>query len=614
MVLLIPKMSQPKISQLPSKPGVYRFLDAQHKILYVGKAKDLKKRVSNYFRKNLHDKKTIALMEKAASFEITITENENQALLLESNLIKQHRPKYNILLRDDKSYPYICLSKHEFPRLDYCRKVQRPAVREGLRYFGPYPNAGSVRENLSFIQKLFKLRQCSDVFFSHRSRPCLQYQINRCTAPCVKYVSKENYQVQVKDAIDFLEGKNNEVVHSVEQRMEFASQQLDYEHAAEWRDLLIRLRKLQATQFITGGKGNIDIFGASEKMGEIAIAVVSIRHGQMIGHKTFFPNLPPETTITEAFSAFIPQYYFNPIRESQQIDRIVLSHKIADKTWIQNALQEILHADIQIMDRHTSAFREWQSIATANALDALKQHQTEKNNILLKLELLQKKLHLENMPERIECFDISHTMGIATKASCVVFGVEGAIKKAYRQFDIENITPGDDYAAMQQVIARRYTKLKIDNKLLPDLIIVDGGKGQLKMAATVLESLQVSGVALMGIAKGSARKPGCEHIFLWGSEHEIVLSSDDPVLHLLQFIRDEAHRFAITAHRKKRAKNGLQSVLDTMTGVGKKRKSDLLKYFGGLQELKKASVFDISKVPGISTALAKYIHKVLHEG
>jgi excinuclease ABC subunit C len=617
MVLLIQKMSrlQSKVTQLPSKPGVYRFFDAQQKLLYVGKAKDLKKRVSNYFRNNLTDRKTIALMEKVADFEITITENENQALLLESNLIKQHRPKYNILLRDDKSYPYICLSKHEFPRLDYCRKTHAVNKNDNkiARYFGPYPNAGSVRENLSFIQKLFKLRQCSDVFFSHRSRPCIQYQINRCTAPCVDYVTKENYHAQVKDAIDFLEGKNNAVVQSVEKRMETASEQQDYESAASFRDLLIRLRKLQATQFITGGKGNIDIFGAAEKMGDIAIAIVSIRHGQMIGHKTFFPNLPPDTSIEEAFGAFIPQYYFNPVRQSQAIDRIVLSHKMTDKTWIQSALQEILHADIQIMDRQTPAFREWQSIATSNAIDALTQHQSEKNNIILKLELLQKKLHLDSMPERIECFDISHTMGEATKASCVVFGVEGAIKKAYRQFNIDNITPGDDYAAMQQVIARRYTKLKVDNNLLPDLIIIDGGKGQLKMAATVLESLQVSGVALIGIAKGPERKPGCEHIYLWGSDAEIILSSDDPVLHLLQFIRDEAHRFAITAHRKKRAKNRLQSVLDTMTGVGKKRKADLLKHFGGLQELKKASSEEISKVPGISRALAKYIYDVLHE-
>src|SRR3990167_6936747 len=560
-----------KLLLLPSKPGVYRFLDEHQKIIYVGKAKDLKKRVSHYFHKTLTDRKTIALMKKAVDFDITITENENQALLLESNLIKEFHPKYNILLRDDKSYPYLFLSTHhDFPRLDFHRGIKK----EKGRYFGPYPNAGSVRENLAFIQKLFKLRQCRDVFFKSRSRPCLQYQINRCTAPCVNFVSKEMYAQQVKDTIHFLEGKNNEVMQSIETRMEKASEKLDYEKAAQWRDVLIRLRKLQSTQFVTGGKGNVDVFGVAENRGQIAIAVVAIRNGQLIGHNTFFPNLPADTTIEDALSAFIPQYYCNPIRESQKIDRIVLSHIIEDRLWIQSALQEIMQHDVHISDRKTAAFREWISIAMSNAIDALKQHQAEKNNIILKLELLQKKLNLPNLPERIECYDISHTMGIATKASCVVFGVEGAIKKLYRQFNIENITPGDDYAAMQQAITRRYTNLKIDDKLLPDLIIVDGGKGQLKMAATVLETLQVSGVMLMGIAKGPERKPGCEKIFIWGHESEMSLSSDDPVLHLLQFIRDEAHRFAITAHRKARGKKQLQSTLDLIAGVGKKRKMD----------------------------------------
>ncbi len=601
-------MQNPKITQLPSKPGIYQFFDSNNKVLYVGKAKDLKKRVSQYFLKN-RDKKTTALMSHVADFEITITENENQALLLESNLIKTLHPKYNILLRDDKAYPYLFLSDHEFPRLDY----HRGAKKEKGQYFGPYPNAGSVRDNLALIQKLFKLRQCSDIFFKSRSRPCLQYQINRCTAPCVKYVSQDDYAQQVQDAILFLTGKNNEITQSIENKMTAASACCDYENAAHYRDLLIRLRKLQAQQFVTGGKGNSDIFGVAQNAGQIAIAVVSIRNGQLLGHKTFFPNVPPDSSIEDALSAFVPQYYCNPVRESESIDRAVLSHAIEDRAWIQNALREFLHSDIVISDHKTPAFREWISIAITNATDALKQHQVEKNNMLLKLEGLQKKCHLPNLPERIECFDISHTMGAATKASCVVFGVDGPIKKAYRQFNIEDITPGDDYAAMQQVITRRYTQLKINNKSLPDLIIVDGGKGQLKMAATVLESLQVSGVMLMGIAKGVERKPGCERIFIWGHESEIHLTSDDPVLHLLQFIRDEAHRFAITAHRKKRAKNSIQSILDTITGVGKKRKMDLLKHFGGLQELKKASIDEIAKVKGVSHALAKIIYDVLHE-
>src|SRR3990167_3066620 len=558
-----------KLLLLPSKPGVYRFLDEHQKIIYVGKAKDLKKRVSHYFHKTLTDRKTIALMKKAVDFDITITENENQALLLESNLIKEFHPKYNILLRDDKSYPYLFLSTHhDFPRLDFHRGIKK----EKGRYFGPYPNAGSVRENLAFIQKLFKLRQCRDVFFKSRSRPCLQYQINRCTAPCVNFVTKEAYNEQVKDTIDFLEGRNQAVMHSVEKRMETASALLDYERAASFRDLLTRLRKLQSQQFVIGEKGNIDIFGLAEKMGQIAVAVIAIRQGQLIGHKTYFPNLPTDTTIPDALSAFIPQYYLNPVRESQQIDKIILSHSIDDRLWIQSALQEVLHSKIQVSDRKTPAFREWQSIAISNAEEELKRHQTEKNNILLKLEALQKVLHLPTLPERIECFDISHTMGEAAKASFVVFGVEGAIRKLYRQFNIEDITPGDDYAAMHQVLTRRYTHLKTKNLPLPDLIIVDGGKGQLKQASMVLESLQINGVMLIGIAKGPERKSGCERIFIANHDAEIHLSSDNPVLHLLQFIRDEAHRFAITAHRKKRDKNRLQSRLDQIVGVGKKRK------------------------------------------
>lgn len=598
-----------KLAQLPNKPGVYRFLNAERKIIYVGKAKDLKKRVSQYFQKNHLDRKTTALVSHVCDFEITVTDSENQALLLESNLIKSLHPKYNILLRDDKAYPYLFLSAHDFPRLDY----HRGAKKEKGRYFGPYPNAGSVRDNLALIQKLFQLRQCRDIFFKSRSRPCLQYQINRCTAPCVKYVSKEKYQQQVQDAIDFLEGKNNAVMHSLQEQMSAASAQQNYERAAECRDILIRLRQLQTTQFITGGKGNIDIFGVSESMGQMAIAVVMIRHGQLLGHKTYLPNLPADTTIDEALGAFLPQYYCNPIRRDDKIDRIILSHAIQESVWIRNALEEFLQYPVQLSSRQTQAYREWISIAVSNAAEGLKQHQAEKKSIVLKLELLQKKLHLPNLPERIECFDISHTMGEATKASCVVFGVDGAVRSAYRQFDIENITPGDDYAAMTQVITRRYTQLKKNNKVLPDLIIIDGGKGQLKMAATVLESIQVSGVMLMGIAKGPERKPGCEHIFIWGREGEIELTSDDPALHLLQFIRDEAHRFAITAHRKKRAKNRIQSILDTITGVGKKRKMDLLNHFGGLQELKKASRDDIAKVKGVSRVLAETIYRVLHE-
>jgi excinuclease ABC subunit C len=603
-------MLKQNTAQLPTKPGVYRFLDKHKKIIYVGKAKNLKKRVSQYFKKNITDRKTIALMQNAVDFEITITESENQALLLESNLIKEFHPKYNILLRDDKSYPYLFLStQHEFPRLDF----HRGAKKEKGRYFGPYPNAGSVRDNLSLIQKLFKLRQCSDVFFSHRTRPCLQYQINRCTAPCVKYVSPASYQEQVADTIQFLEGKNEVVMKNVEARMSLASEKMEYETAAHWRNLLMRLRQLQQQQFVTDGKGDIDIFGVVQQTGKIAIAVVSIRNGQLIGHKTYFPETVESVSIEESLSAFVPQYYFNPMRESQPIDRIVLSHVIADRSWIQSALQEMWGSKVIVSDRKTVALREWIAIAVTNAESELSQQIEKKNNVFSQLTYLQKALHLPSLPERIECFDISHTQGEATKASCVVFGTDGPLRKAYRQFNIDNVTPGDDYDAMRQALTRRYTKLKTDNLPLPDLIIIDGGKGQLNVAVTVMETLQISGVILLGVAKGPTRKAGVEKLLIPGRETDIHLEMDHPARLFIQSIRDEAHRFAITKHRAARGKNRLQSVLDKIAGVGKKRKMDLLKYFGGLQGLKAASVEEITKVNGISRVLAKYIYEVLHK-
>lgn len=440
---------------VPPASGVYRFLDSHKKIIYVGKARNLKKRIASYFRTNLSDKKTAAMMQHVAHLEFAITTDEDQALLLECHLIKELHPKYNILMRDDKSYPYLLLSADAFPRLDYYRGKKsgsgRKIKKEKGRYFGPYPSAGSVRDNLAIIQKLFQLRSCNNIFFNNRSRPCLQYQINRCTAPCVNYVTKENYAKQVENAILFLEGKNKEMLRAVKLQMETASQNQDYETAAHLRDVLVRLKKLQ------------------------------------------------------------------------------VSRRVAS----------------------VAASREWISIPIIpNELI----HTTEKNP----LAILQNALHLPNLLERIECFDISHTMGDATKASCVVFGTDGAIKNAYRQFNIDNITKGDDYAAMRQVLTRRYTRLKTENKSLPDLIIIDGGKGQLRVAAEVLENLQISGVILLGVAKGVTRKPGVEKLILWGRDKNISLSTDGPARLFIQRIRDEAHRFAITAHRKARAKKSLQ--------------------------------------------------------
>lgn len=582
--------------------------DTHGKIIYVGKARNLQKRISSYFR-SLLDNKTQAMMSQVASIQTIITASENEALLLEANLIKQIHPRYNVLLRDDKSYPYLYLSTHQkFPRLDFYRGSKSAPGR----YFGPFPNAGSVRDNLALIQKLFRLRQCNDTFFKNRTRPCLQYQIKRCTAPCVGYVDEFNYSQQVNDAILFLDGKNHEVVEKLIARMETASQELQYEAAAFYRDQIAQLRRIQKQQFIIGDQGNIDVIGVSQSMGSIGFTILFIRGGRLIGDRAFFPNIPAGTETSTALSAFITQYYLSPARNDDIPERVVLSEPVADRLWIQNALSAELKRKIMIIETQRAPYIAWQRMAKDNAAQALAQHVATKNSVAVKLDALQRALHLPNPLRRIECFDVSHTMGEATVASCVVFTEEGASKKDYRRFNITDITPGDDYAALRQALTRRYTRLKESGSELPDLLIIDGGLGQLRQGAEVLEELQVSGVVLIGVAKGPERKPGHEKLYRWDKKLEIHLKSDDVALHLIQYIRDEAHRFAITAHRAKRHKGRLESPLQQIEGIGPKRRQQLLKHFGGLQELRKASVTEISQVPGISPVVAQRIYDVLH--
>jgi excinuclease ABC subunit C len=599
-----------KVKLLSNQPGVYQFFDAQQRVIYVGKARHLKKRVGSYFRSLLSSRKTEALMVQVVDVQVTITESENEALLLESNLIKRFKPRYNVLLRDDKSYPYLYLSTNQdFPRLDFYRGAK------GLpgRYFGPFPSAGAVRENLALIQKLFKLRQCNDYFFQSRNRPCLQYQIDRCTAPCVDYVTKEAYQEQVRLTILFLEGKNTEIVKELTQKMELASDQLRFEEAARYRNQISLLRQLQSQHAITGESGNIDVIGIAEKMGYFAISILFIRSGRLIGHRAFFPNVPHAADRQEVLNEFIPQYYLSPLRGDMRIDRIVLTEKLPEKDWIQSALQEKLGYAIVIHERKQKAYQQWQALVKRNAEFAIAQHAAEKNNFGVKLETLQKSLGLPNPVQRIECFDVSHTMGQETVASCVVFNEQGPAKEEYRRFNISGITPGDDYAALSQATLRRYKRLKSEAKDLPDLILIDGGLGQLHQVEKILEELQVSGVVLAAISKGPARKVGLEKIFILGRKEPLRLDPADPAFHLVQFIRDEAHRFAITAHRARRVKKGLESQLEKIEGIGPKRRRDLLNFFGGLQELKKASVADIAKIPGINEELAKRIYDSLHE-
>ena len=594
----------------PANPGIYQMLGSDGALLYVGKARHLRKRLESYFRTTGLPVKTEVLMRQVHDIKTIITANETEALLLESNLIKEHRPRYNVLLRDDKSYPYLYLSTQDaFPRLDFYRGTRKSKGR----YFGPYPTVGAVRDNLSMLQKLFRVRQCSESFFNNRSRPCLQYQIKRCTAPCVGFVSQDDYATQIEHVILFLEGKSNEVIKHIESQMDEAASKREYEQAVYYRDQIVQLRKLQETQCISGEHGNIDVIAVSIGHSVAAVSVLFIRQGLMIGKRVYFPQMGIASDIAEVLSAFIVQYYLNEERlERDPIDKIILSDKLPNKDSIEKILQDYFKRKVTVSDFRGALYRQWQDMAKTNAHYELSTHLAEKESAVEKLRAIQQAFHLKNPIERIECFDISHTMGEATVASCVVYDKEGASTKAYRRFNISDVTPGDDYAAMKQALLRRYKKLKVDEDVLPDMVLIDGGLGQLQQAIDVFEELQLTGVQLIGVSKGPARKPGEEQLWLPGHEQPMRLAPDSAALHVIQFIRDEAHRFAITFHRKKRADARTHSKLEDIEGVGATRRRDLLRHFGGMQELREASHIEIAKVPGISAALAKKIYEFLH--
>lgn len=599
-----------KIPQaLPTQPGVYQMLNSQGKTIYVGKARNLKRRVGSYFRPRASDVKTAVMMAQVSDVQVTITASENEALLLEANLIKKLRPRYNILYRDDKSYPYLYLSTgDDFPRLDFYRGSKRLPGQ----YFGPFPSAGAVRENLALIQKLFKIRQCNNTFFQHRTRPCLQYQIQRCTAPCVNYVSKEAYSEQVQHVQLFFEGKNEEIIADLVHKMEQTADAQEYEKAALYRDQIALLRKVQEQQAMVSDKGNIDVIGLAQQLDSVAIAVMFIRNGRVIGNKTFFPQMPLHSSPGEVLSAFIPQYYLNPLHGEEPIDKVVVSQRLPEKNWIENALQENLKRKISITDKKDALYKQWLTMAETNANYMLNQHLAHHNRLHLQFEQLQQALNLSNSIQRMECFDISHTSGEATVASCVVFNDQGPLTSDYRRFNINDITPGDDYAALKQALSRHYTRLKAEEKPLPDLLIIDGGPGQLKQAQEVLEELQVSGVCLLAVSKGAARKAGLEQLWQPDRPESLRLPENHLALHLIQNIRDEAHRFAITSHRKRRAKTMTFSTLEEIEGIGPKRRRELLRHFGGLQGLRQASVIDLMRVSGVSEELAKRIFDYFH--
>ena len=582
--------------------------DSQESILYVGKAKNLKSRVSSYFRTTALDGKTMALVAKISHIEVTVTTSETEALLLEQTLIKELHPPYNIVFKDDRSYPYIFLSNQdEFPRLGFHRGVQR---KKG-RYFGPFPSAYSVRDSLNILQKVFRVRQCEDSFFKNRSRPCLQYQIKRCSGPCCGLVSKEEYAEDVTHATMFLEGKNRDLLDNYADKMDAASAALKFERAAIYRDQIAHLQRMQEQQYVMNDAGDIDIVAAVYNPGSVCVLVMVVRGGRLLGNKTYFPKIKMEQDASELLSSFIPQFYLNGFGGREIPKEIIVNAKLPEKALIAEVLSSQLGKKVTIADTVRSHRQRWVDMAQTNAEQSLGSHMANRNNLQQRFEALQQALDLPEMPERLECFDISHSSGEATVASCVVFDQNGPLKSDYRRFNIDGITPGDDYAAMAQALNRRYTRLKKGEGRVPDILFIDGGKGQLKEAEKMMEELQVSGVLLVGVAKGPTRKAGLESLFMPGSE-EIVLSPDNPGLHLIQHIRDESHRFAITAHRNRRDKKRKESSLEQIDGVGPKRRRALLRHFGGSARIESAASEELAKVEGISRKLADHIYANLH--
>nr|VFK21896.1 MAG: Excinuclease ABC subunit C [Candidatus Kentron sp. LPFa]VFK35060.1 MAG: Excinuclease ABC subunit C [Candidatus Kentron sp. LPFa] len=612
------------LDTVPSQPGVYRMLDDAGNVLYVGKARDLKKRVASYFRGRPQDasqpSKSQILVSHIRAMEVTVTHTETEALLLENNLIKALNPRYNILLRDDKSYPYIYVStREEFPRLTFHRGTRS----EAGRYFGPFPSAGAVRETLHLLQKLFRVRQCEDSFFRNRSRPCLQYQIDRCTAPCVGLVDKATYGIDVRHTLLFLDGKDQEIIENLVARMEAAAKSLAYEAAAHYRDRIRNLRQIQEHQYVSSQKNSdrneggirrdIDIVAAVCRDGVAAVQVFFIRAGRNLGNKTFFPQHAAQADAGEVLTAFLPQFYLSTHRDAALPDQILVNEPIHDVSPLEAALGERAGRKVTITLPQRGERTRWLLMAIQNAELAISRRLVERSTLDERFETLREILDLEETPTRIECFDVSHTQGESPVASCVVFGANGSMKNDYRRFNLRDIEPGDDYAGLRQALRRRYTRLRKEEAKLPELLLVDGGKGQLTQAIAVLTELQIEGMEIVAVAKGPTRKPGLETLFLPHREMPLTLPADSAALHLIQQIRDEAHRFAIAGHRSRRSRARNTSTLEQIPGVGAKRRRQLLNELGGLQGIQRAGVEDLARVRGISPSLARAIYGAFHE-
>jgi len=616
------------VSTLSGAPGVYRMLGAGGELLYVGKAANLKKRVGSYFLKPKMDPRIAAMIAQIASVETTITRTEGEALLLEAQLIKSLKPRYNIVLRDDKSYPYIHLTAGDFPRLAFHRGTRSGAGR----YFGPFPSAGAVRGSLDLIQKLFKIRNCEDSYFKNRSRPCLQYQIARCTAPCVGLIAADDYAENVRHAEMFLDGRGGAMMDELLASMERASAMLAFERAGQIRDQIAALKRVQANHYVQGASADMDVIACAIRAGIACVSVLFFRNGVSLGSRDFFPRLPIDADEATILVSFVAQYYL----ERPVPSEVIVSHAVEDAAPLAEALGERAGHGVEIKANVRAERARFRDLAMRNAEAALASRLASRQTLLARFEALRDLLGLEETPQRIECFDISHTMGEATVASCVVFGPEGPEKSQYRRFNITDITGGDDYAAMRQALLRRFRRAvaateaaavesdalvaasvrtqKVDESMarLPDLLLIDGGKGQVQQAVDVLNELGLEGVPVVGVAKGEARRAGDETLILGRSGRTLWPGPESLASHLIQSVRDEAHRFAITGHRGRREKARETSTLEEIAGVGARRRSMLLRHFGGLGGLSKAGIEELMQVKGISRELAERIYASFH--
>ncbi|MBS1212650.1 MAG: excinuclease subunit [Proteobacteria bacterium] len=594
------------LTTLTQRPGVYKMLDDAGEVIYVGKAKNLKKRVSSYFIAREAAPKQQAMVARVAAIEVTVTHTEGEALLLESQLVKRLQPRYNITLRDDKSFPYIHVSTQQtFPRVSFYRGSRK---KQG-RFFGPYPSAGAVRDSLKLLQKIFPVRQCEDSYFKNRSRPCLQYQIERCTGPCVDLIDPMAYAQDVEDTLLFLEGKGNHLIDELVNRMEKASAELLFEKAARYRDQIANLRNILAKQSVTGEQGDLDIVACALKGSLACVQMLFIRGGQQIGDRSFFPKMVEEHDPGSVLEAFLAQYYLN-----RQVPReILISHDIENLALLEEVLSAQARHPVHISPRTRGERLKRVQLAQTNAENALQAKLSNQADLFGRFLDLGEQLGLEETPRRLECFDISHTQGEQTVASCVVFDRQGAVKSAYRRFNIEGIIGGDDYAALSQAVERRYRRIKKGEYEAPDVLLIDGGKGQVRAVSKTLQELGIEDTYILGVAKGPDRKPGMEMLFPPGRNEPILLPPHSPALLLIQQIRDEAHRFAITGHRQRRAKAKRQSTLEAIEGLGPKRRQQLLRQFGGLREISRAGVDALCSVEGINRQLAQRIYETFHE-